>query len=139
MKALFFVTFVAAQSLTAQTIPSRCFRYEPDTVRLAGTLARHMYYGAPGFGENPRTDAKELGFYLDLPTAVCTAHGVDDGDVAKTSIRRVQLLLDQAGYDRLRPFLGRHVALRGTLFGAITGHHHTPVILSVLKPAHVEP
>lgn len=98
-----------------------------------------MYYGAPGFGENPATDAKEAGYYLDLSKAICTVSGSDDVDVAKKDIRRIQLLLDQSDYDRLRPFLGKRIALRGTLFGAITGHHHTPVLLSVLKPAHVEP
>jgi hypothetical protein len=65
--------------------------------------------------------------------------GTDDVDVAKTGVRRIQLVLDQQGYDSLRRFLGKKVTLRGTLFGAITGHHHTPVLLSVVKPAHVEP
>jgi len=117
-----------------------CLRYEPDTVRIRGTLARHMYYGAPGYGDTPARDEKEVGFYLDLSTPVCMAPGADDVDVAKAGIRRIQLVLrDQADFDRLRPFLGKTVALRGTLFGAITGHHHTPVLLSVVEPAHVEP
>jgi hypothetical protein len=114
----------------------RCFRYEPDTVRITGTYARHLYYGAPGFGEDPKHDEKEVGFYLELPTPICTAPGADDVDIAKTGLRRIQLVLDgQKDYDRLRPFLGKRVTLRGTLFGAITGHHHTPVLLSVVKPA----
>jgi len=141
MKALAVVAAVTllVQSIGAQTKRSVCFRYEPDTVRITGTLARHMYYGAPGFGEDPKTDEKEVGFYLDLSTPICTAAGADDVDVAKTDVRRIQLVLDQPDYDRLRPFLGKNVTLRGTLFGAITGHHHTPVLLSVVKPAHVEP
>lgn len=130
---------LVAQSLAAQTKRAPCVRYEPDTVRIIGILERHMYYGAPGFGEDPKHDKKEVGFYLDLPTPICTAPGADDIDRAKTGIRRIQLALDRPGYVRLRPFLGKKVTLRGTLFGAITGHHHTPVLLSVVEPAHVEP
>lgn len=119
---------------------SACLRYEPDTVRITGTLNRHVYYGAPGYGDDPKHDEKEVGFYLDLSTPICTVAGGDDIDVSRSGIRRIQLVLrDQADFDRLRPFLGKKVGLRGTLFGAITGHHHTPVLLAVIEPAHVEP
>jgi hypothetical protein len=136
---LLFATCLAARPLTAQSQRAACFRYGPDTVRITGTLNRHMYYGAPGYGEDPKRDEKEIGFYLDLSTPACTVAGSDDIDVAKKNIRRIQLVLDQRGYDALRPFLRKKVTLRGTLFGAITGHHHTPALLSVPQPAHVEP
>ena len=136
MAALVALVFLAAgRPLGAEP----CLRYAPDTVQIAGTLSRHTFYGAPGFGEDPKHDAKETGFYLDLAAPVCRAVGRDDGDVAKTGIRRIQLVLDAAGYDRLRPFLGKRVTLRGTLSGAITGHHHAPVLLDVEKPARGEP
>jgi hypothetical protein len=115
-----------------------CLHYRPDTVRVAGTLARHTFYGAPGFGEDPRHDEKETGFYLDLAAPMCMAQGSDDVDVAKSGIRRIQLVLDAEGYARLRPFLGKRIALRGTIFGAITGHHFTPVLLDVTKPVRVD-
>jgi hypothetical protein len=112
-----------------------CLRYEPDTVRITGKLARHMFYGAPGFGEDPKHDAREPGYYLELAKPICTVAGdVESGDAARMDVRRVQLVLDQRGYERLRPLLGATVTLRGTLFGAITGHHHAPVLLTVLRP-----
>jgi hypothetical protein len=139
MKTLVIPTVaIAAMSLLGQGRPPTCLRYEPDTVRVTGTLARHIYYGAPGFGEDPKHDQKEVGFYLDLAAPICMAPGSDDVDVAKSGIRRIQLVLDEDGYARLRPLLGKRLTLRGTLFGAITGHHHTPVLLSVVKPVHVE-
>ena len=118
----------------AQASKSPCLRYEPDTARVSGVLTRHMYYGAPGFGGNPKHDAKEVGFYLDLTEPICVAPGADDTDVAKAGIRRVQLVLDSAGYAHLRPLMGKRVTLQGTLFAAYTGHHHTPVLLHVIKP-----
>jgi hypothetical protein len=116
----------------------RCLAYGPAIVSIRGRLARHTFYGAPGFGEDPRHDAKEVGFYLELPTPICTVSGGDQIDRARDDIRRVQLVLDAAGYARLRRFLGQRVTLRGTLFGASTAHHHTPILLDVLKPVRVE-
>jgi hypothetical protein len=115
-----------------------CLPYGPDTVSITGTLARHMFYGAPGFGEDPEHDAKETGFYLELPAPACTHAGQDYTDPPLTGVRLVQLVLDAGGYARLRPFLGQRVTLRGTLFGAITGHHHAPILLDVLKPVQVK-
>jgi hypothetical protein len=130
---------IAATSASAQGGQrTTCLRYEPDTARIAGTLTRHMYYGAPGYGEDPTRDDKEVGFYLHVAAPLCMQAGSDDSDVARSGIRRIQLVLDQDGYTRLRPYLGKKVTLRGTLFGAFTGHHHTPVILDVSRPARVE-
>lgn len=135
---LIVVLLFGVQSAAAQSKSSRCFPYEPDTVRVSGTLARHTYYGAPGFGEDPKHDAKEVGFYLDLPTPICTTAGGDDFDIARTGIRRVQLILHEGGYARLRPLLGKRVTLRGTLIGSITRHHHAPVLLDVMILDHRE-
>jgi len=125
---------IAAPPQRAQT---PCLRYEPDTVRISGKLTRHTFYGPPGFGEDPEHDAKEAGFYLESPVALCTLASADNE--AKSRVTLVQLVLDSAGYARLRPRLGTSVTLRGTLFAAITGHHHAPILLRVAKPLRVEP
>ena len=141
MKGLLIVLALslAAPPLSAQIKRASCFRYGPDTVRIAGTLSRRMYYGVPGYGEDPKHDEQESGFYLDLTAPFCTVQGADATEVAQTNVRRIQLVLDRRSYDALRPFLGKQVRLRGTLFGATTGHHHTPVLLDVLQSAHIEP
>lgn len=136
--AVLFTLYLATRSLAAQGKGATCFRYGPDTVGVTGTLNRHIYYGAAGYGEDPKRDEKEVGFYLDLDAPACTVAGSDDIDVARKNIRRIQLVLDQRGYDALRPYLGQKVTLRGTLFGAITGHYHTPVLLDVLQPVRIE-
>ena len=110
-----------------------CLRYEPDTVSITGRLARHVFYGAPGYGEDPKRDELEPGFYLDLPRPVCAVQAESPND-RRSGVRRIQLLLDSAGYARLRPSLGRVMTLRGTLSGSITGHHHALLLLDVLKP-----
>ena len=136
----FALVLIAALALlpSPSAASGKCLRYEPDAVSITGTLARHMFYGAPGFGEDPQHDEKETGFYLELTTPICTLAGRDYTDKPLTGIGLVQLVLDQAGYARLRPLLGRRVTLSGTLFAAITGHHHAPVLLDVLRPVQVK-
>ena len=131
--------FLAALIFAAPShaTPATCIRYEPDTVHVTGQLTRKTFYGAPGFGDDPKHDEKETGFYLELSSPICTQPGADDVDTAKTGIRIVQLVLDSAGYARLRPFVGQRVTLKGTLFGAISGHHHAPVLLDVTRPVKV--
>jgi hypothetical protein len=134
----FAIGFSFRLPLVSSAAPNACLRYGPDTVAITGVLSRRTFFGAPGFGEEPKRDEKETGFYLDLPRAICTVPGRDsDIDNAKKSVQRVRLVLDSAGYARLRPFLRKSVTLRGTLFGEITGHNHAPLLLDVLKPVTV--
>ncbi len=41
----------------------------------------------------------------------------------------MQLVLTPDEYQTNKGMLGKDVVARGTLFGAHTGHHHTPVLL----------
>jgi len=114
-----------------------CLSYEPDTVSLTGTVRRHTFPGPPNYESIGKGDEPEPGFYLHMARPVCTI-GRDDVDVAARGVRLVQLVLDSAGYARLRPLLGRPVTLRGTLFHAFSGHHHAALLLRVLTPVAVQ-
>jgi Domain of unknown function (DUF4431) len=111
-----------------------CLPHEPASVLLMGKLQRRTYPGPPNYESIAKGDAPETGFYLLLPKAVCTA-GDDFVDPQK-DVRLVQLVLTKQGYEQLRPYLGRSVHLRGTLFGAHTGHHHAPVLLQFERMAN---
>lgn len=81
-----------------------------------------------------RGDEAETGFYLHLQHPVCTV-GEEEDSPDRYQLERfkvVQLVLDSAGYERLRPRLGDRVTLRGTRFAAHTGHHHVPLLLKVV-------
>ncbi len=122
--------------LAQRPAPQACLRYEPDTTAVTGVLTRRMFYGPPGYGEDPKHDSKEPGFYLELSKGVCTVVGkYADLDVPKSDVRSIQLVLDAAGYKRLRPSLGKTITLRGTLFASHTGHHHAELLLTVLRPS----
>jgi hypothetical protein len=127
------------QDSTLSTGAAPCLRYEPDTVALTGTLSRRTEPGPLNYESVPAGDEPATYFYLDLARPVWTIGAADPESAngaatgAATGVRQVQLVLKQAGYDRLRPYLRRHqvVTLRGTLFAAITGHHHAPLLLTL--------
>jgi hypothetical protein len=96
---------------------------------------RRTFYGQPGFGDDPKRDTKEAGFYLQLAVPICTLEsGRDDPDDAIADIRLVQLILSQQGYETFRSSLGSTVTLRGRPIAAHTGHHHAPVLLTPELP-----
>lgn len=110
-----------------------CISYR-DTVALRGTLRREVHPGRPNYESIADGDEAETGFYLHLSEMACTrptgAEPAPDEEPLD-GVDRVQLVLDAAGYARLRPQLDHEVVVRGTLFSAISGHHHAPLLLQV--------
>ena len=126
---------LAASSGSAAPRPDQCLPYEPEVVSLVGTLQRHTFPGRPNYESVKRGDEAETGFYLHLDRPVCTVGTDEDsswGHYRVDGAKVVQLVLDAAGYDRLRPRLGHRVTLRGTLFAAFTAHHHARLLLKVV-------
>jgi hypothetical protein len=55
-----------------------------------------------------------------------------DLNPAQGDVRRIQLVfLDAKAYQTDKELVGKKVIASGTLFGEHTGHHHTPVLLTV--------
>jgi len=91
-----------------------------------------MEYGAPGFGEDPVHDEKEVYWYLDLDTPICVNGGSDDSfDEEESGIQRLQIVYGR--YPRGRGWIGHRVSIAGTLFHAENGHHHTKVLIQATK------
>ncbi|MFB4692729.1 DUF4431 domain-containing protein [Enterobacter hormaechei subsp. steigerwaltii] len=69
---------------------------------------------------------------MRLPHAICTEGDPKSPDTyPQKNVRLVQLVLQPAQYDELRPLLGKSVRLKGDLFARFTGHHHAPLLLTV--------
>src|SRR4051794_28659648 len=121
----FLATVVALAAVGCARADGQCLRYEPDTVRISGILTRETFPGRPNYESIQDGDEPETGFYLHLPRPLCM-HGSagDDVNHDTTGVTHVQIVLDPAGFNALRPYLGTIVDLRGTLFAAHTGHHH---------------
>lgn len=118
--------------LSAHAAP--CFKYDTETVVLQGRVRVETFYGPPNYGESPATDSKERQAILHLKQPLCTL--ASDDDPAETHQRRVTLV--PRGGLSLHAFAGKEVSVTGKLFHATTGHHHTPVLISVEQPPTVE-
>jgi hypothetical protein len=100
---------------------------------MTGTLERRTNPGRPNYESVAAGDEAETNYFLALkepfcvlPKSAAPENGPVDGGTS------VQLFLDQRGYDRLRPQLGTELTLRGILWEGVTGHHHTPFLLTVI-------
>lgn len=114
-----------------------CLSYEPAMVRISGRLERKTYPGRPNFKSIRNGDEPETGFYLSVSRPICTNADGSSADAypQQNGVKLVQLVLDRAGYKKLRPMLSRIVTLKGSLFAAHTGHHHAPLLLNNVQLA----
>ncbi|MGO4706371.1 DUF4431 domain-containing protein [Microvirga sp. 2MCAF38] len=126
------LAFVGALSVKAQA--SDCLSYE-NPVAIEGVLMRATYPGPPNYQSVAEGDVAETYFFLK-PTRSFCVNAADDGlGDAVEKVTRIQLVLSGAQYSQLRRWIGRRLRLKGSLFGAITGHHRTPVLMEEVEIA----
>jgi hypothetical protein len=124
---LFFLT--SALNASAQ---GDCYSYETDGVKLSGTISRKTFPGPPNYESVKRGDQPETYWVLHLARHICTAAGADND--AESNVTYLQLILTQKQYVLYKRFIARRargVTVTGKLMHAITGHHHTPVLMEV--------
>jgi hypothetical protein len=128
-------TFFLRQAAPSPTQnPPACLSYEPSRVQLTGTIIRRSFPGPPNYESVERGDKPEVAWLLALSQPICMEQDKKDPDLnpAQRSIRKIQLVFRDAGpYGTQKELVGKKVVARGMLFSAHTGHHHTPVLLTV--------
>lgn len=93
-----------------------------ETFTAGGLLSRRTFQDAAG--------RPEVTFILDLPQAECL-RGKDEEDNVKPT-RRLHVFATDAKVQRqLSRLVGKRVMLEGRAFGAITAHHHAPIVVDV--------
>jgi hypothetical protein len=131
------LALVSMLGLPAATA-GECLPPEPTTVTLEGRLERRGFVALADAEDEEEEGAgyrHDAVVYVLRPAASVCVEYMEEGSAAvKIEADAVQLLLDPQGYERLRPRLGEHVALRGTLSEAETAHHHTPLVFLVERP-----
>lgn len=124
---------LAATSVNAD----ECLSYSKQ-LTLQGILSRHTFPEQPNYESIANGDAKASYFFLTPNKSFCVADsGSNEGMIepAEAAVNRVQLVFPdgKVSYRRLQPFLGKEVFCSGSFFHAITGHHHSPVLLDDAK------
>ncbi|SRR6266446_8661329 len=131
MFAKLLVTAAVALSVASLVAEADCLSYT-RRVTVSGTLTRQVFPGRPNFTSVARGDEPEAYFVLRLDQPLCVAANpaYPNELVSMADILDIQLILYQPQFQQLRPWLGKHIVLEGSLDIAATGHHHTRVILS---------
>jgi hypothetical protein len=115
------------------TAQDNCLSYEPARVSLTGTISKKTFPGPPNYESIKRGDKPETYWVLHLEKPICTKASADND--AETGVADLQLILTRKQYALYRKLLGRRAPLTvtGKLSHAITGHHHTPVLMEVIN------
>ena len=123
----FVLLFIPSVYVSAQ----ECLSYEADGVHLTGTISKKTFPGPPNYESIARGDEPEIYWVLHLSKPICAiANGDSD---AESNVTDLQLILTGKQYKLYRKFIRRKppVTVTGKLTHAITGHHHTPVLMEV--------
>ena len=130
MKRHLAVLLIASCAASLSTASS-CLHYGGEPITLSGKVTLQTFFGPPNYGENPDTDSRETQGILVLVRPVCVSANPVSYDMAETN--QVKVTLVPPDGVNLKNFAGKRVTVQGTLFHAITGHHHTPVLMQVSR------
>jgi len=125
--ALLLIAAVVTPTLAQEL---KCLKYKPHAIELTGTVKRVTFPGPPNYESVDEGDRPEQYWVLYLPKAICVdIDPNNDINEAEKNIKSLQLIIHD--YDTYSNLLGQKVTVKGELTHAITGHHHTNVLINV--------
>jgi hypothetical protein len=115
--------------------PATCLALEPAVSELVGIVEERTFPGPPDYGESP-TDSQETQLILVLAAPICV--DASDGEPPSQAWALIKEVTLVPNSESPQPIpRKKRVRVVGTLFEAHTGHHHTPVLMSVQSVAEV--
>jgi hypothetical protein len=115
-----------------------CLKYDDKTVSVRGKVIVRTFFGPPGYGEDPKTDSRERQALLKLDHPICVdASSNEEFEVAETNQKEITLV--PAGSFSMSSYIGKRVTVKGSLFHAETGHHHTMILIQLEQPPSMSP
>ncbi len=108
-----------------------CLSYEPTVVSVVGRLGVDTFPGRPNYESIKAGDEPESEYVLHLTQPICVQAGAGDPTNSDESgVDRLQVLVDNPLRPMAKGLIGSRVVITGTLFGAVSGHHHTRVLIT---------
>jgi hypothetical protein len=107
---------------------------ENELIKLEGTISLSDYYGPPNYGESPQTDQIERYYILSFDD---DTELYDQTSLEKYKIKEIQIIYNKNTEKTLTQiidfsqFIGKKISIKGYLYKAETGHHHTQLIFIV--------
>lgn len=135
-KAAYFMICACVLGQSSVRADSTCLKFDRDGTVLTGLVFTRTYYGPPNYGEDPDTDTLETQTFLALDESICVQPGSSDLSDEHVSEQDVVTLVPIGKFD-FSGYTGKRVSVTGSLFSANTGHHRTPVLISVQIPLKV--
>ncbi len=119
---------------SSKNVPQDCLSYEPAKVTLNGKVSRETFAGRPNYDSIEKGDESETYWILHLTEPICVNgdRSMPNGESTENHVSDIQLGLDEEQYAQYKDLLGKPVVVRGTLSHAISGHHHTNILLKVI-------
>jgi len=111
---------------------NECLRYRNE-VSLQGNLIRETFAEQPNYENIANGDAMATYFFLAPAIPLCVETGKTDlEDVGERHVKIVQLVFmgKEDMFGPLRPFIGLEIQCTGKLMHAISGHHHSRILLT---------
>ncbi len=131
-----FLIFCSTMQLIAELLP--IVPYEPDIVRLTGTLRESVCPGPPEYENIENGDLPEHIYVLVLDSPI----HVEDIPPKENSWNEPEdnvLEIQVAAHPKdAQHLIHEHVAISGTLFHAHTGHHRTEVVMLDNRIEHLK-
>ena len=120
---------------TPASAKSNIYHYAPEIVELYGTIELQTFPGRPGYESIKKGDEIERGWYLRLDHPIEVQKRKKDADPnssTETNVKILQLAMGIGTPTDNLP-LGKKICVRGYLFHAISGHHHSRVLINVKR------
>ncbi len=132
LRVLGIVSLLWSGVAIADADSNTCLQYGAD-VTIQGRLVQQTFAEQPNYNSIANGDAKATYFFLAPDQPLCAAPGhVDAGDVGEENLKIVQLVFmgKEDMFGPLKPLLGQPVQCKGQLMHAISGHHHSRILLT---------
>ena len=138
VKAAMIFLLSTNASITRSMPAHGCLSYEPSSATVKGTLVRKTFPGPPNYESVKHGDKPETSWFLELRESICVDEDKAQPDInsRQSEIKEIQLVLQPQQYAEYKSLVGKRVTATGTLFGGITAHHRTPVLLTILNLRH---
>jgi Domain of unknown function (DUF4431) len=118
---LALVAATLALFASGRQVHAQCLQAEQDET-AQGNLTQRLFTDAAG--------RPEPTFILALPNSICL-YGEDEFDNVEEAYA-IQIYSSNDAVDRtISRFVGKTVVLRGKAFGAMTVHHHAPIVMDI--------
>jgi len=116
--------------LVAGEAGARCLAYEPANVTLTGEIEMRKLPGPPNYSSVARGDRPENVYFVVLEKPVCVSADPTSRRNTRShaGVEEVQLVISAVDASAA---VGKRMRLSGKLSGAQSGHHRTPVVITV--------